>query len=150
MKVEELKQYIRKTIQQELRTLLKEELKSQLAEILLGNGTGKTAVSENYLAKSESMLDEPVEPVAQKPKKTVKYTNNPVLNEILNQTSGGVPREGEIVGYEDGGVGSIGGREQINEVKAPENAPESVKTVVNAMNRDYRALLKAVDKKKSK
>ena len=35
-------------------------------------------------------------------------------------------------------------------VKAPENAPEPVKTVYQAMNKDYRMLMKAVDKKKNK
>ena len=82
-----------------------------------------------------------------KPKKFVKYTKNDALNEILNQTTGGVPQEGNFVGL-------IGNEfevksEQLNEIKASENAPEQVKTVVNAINRDYRSLLKAVDKKRS-
>jgi hypothetical protein len=93
---------------------------------------------------NESVVEEPVKPV----KKFVKYTSNPMLNDILNQTTGGIPQEGGMVNM----MGGFGGATQttINETKVPENAPAPVKSVYSAMNRDYRSLMKAVDSKKSK
>lgn len=153
MKIEALKEYIRKTVQQEVRNVLKEELKYQLTEILLGNqvqNLSKSVSKESFIDKSESLIEEETLPEPPKPKKHVKYTSNPVLNEILNQTQGGVPQEGQMIGLIGDGFGGNVGREQINEVKAPENAPEPVKTVYQAMNKDYRSLMKAVDKKRNK
>lgn len=145
MKIDVLKDYIKKTVQQEVKNVLREELKTQLAEILLGNSI--KSKQPDYLEKSESIIEESINVSTQKPKKVVKYTSNPVLNEILNETTGGIPQEGGMVSTM-GGYGETV-REVITETKAPENSPESVKSVYNAMNRDYRSLMKAVDKKKS-
>ena len=152
MKIDVLKEYIRKTVQEEIRNVLKEELKYQLTEILLGgnNIPLKKTVEKSFIDESEDKLEEPFVQEEPTPKKTVKYTSNPILNEILNQTKGGVPRDGEMVGLIGDGFGGTVGREQINEVKAPENAPKEVKTVYQAMNKDYRSLMKAVDKKRNK
>ena len=93
---------------------------------------------------NESVVaDEQVKP----PKKFVKYTNNPMLNDILNQTTGGVPQEGSMVGM-IGGYGGGGSDQIITETKAPENASEPVKSVYSAVNRDYRSLMAAVNKKR--
>jgi hypothetical protein len=46
-----------------------------------------------------------------------------------------------------GGLGG-GSTQVIAESKAPANAPEPVKSVYSAMNRDYRSLMKAVNKKR--
>jgi hypothetical protein len=151
MKIEALKEYIKKTVQQEIRSILREELKYQLTEILLGNNSNVVESKKDESVSLSSLLESETESVKQQtPKKTVKYTSNPVLNEILNETQGGVPREGELVGLIGDGFGGTAGREQINEVKAPENAPKEVKTVYQAMNKDYRSLMKAVDKKRNK
>jgi hypothetical protein len=151
MKIEALKEYIKKTVQQEIRTILKEELKYQLTEILLGNNSNILDPKKDTAVSLSSLLESEPEPVKQQtPKKVVKYTSNPILNEILNETQGGVPRDGEMVGLIGDGFGGTVGREQINEVKAPENAPKEVKTVYQAMNKDYRSLMKAVDKKRNK
>jgi hypothetical protein len=152
MKIDVLKEYIRKTVQEEIRNVLKEELKYQLTEMLLGGSTAqlKKTVEKSFIDESEDKLEEQSvqeEPVS---KKMVKYTSNPVLNEILNQTKGGVPRDGEMVGLIGDGFGGTVGREHINEVKAPEDAPKEVKNVYQAMNKDYRSLMKAVDKKRNK
>lgn len=146
MKIEVLKEFIKKTVQQEVKNIVKDELKTQLVEILLGNSIKTTEMKQSFIDKSESMIEESVSVPTQKVKRVIKYTNNPVLNDILNQTSGGIPQEGGIVnmmgGYDKND------REVITETKAPENAPDPVKTVYSAMNRDYRSLMKAVDKKR--
>jgi len=155
MKIELLKEFIKKTVQQEVRNIVHNEIKTQLAEIFskeVGQSKKKNTDSdlEQQILKEldnlneVSTLEEEVKPA----KKFVKYTNNPLLNDILNQTTGGVPQEGNMVGML-GGMGSSPSQ-VITETKAPENAPEPVKSVYSAINRDYRSLLKAVDKKKVK
>ena len=153
MKIEVLKEFIKKTVQQEVRNVIQSEIKLQLAEIFskeVGQTKKKSSESDleqQILKELETMgdvqvVEEEVKPV----KKFVKYTNNPMLNDILNQTTGGVPQEGGLVSMM-GGLGG-GSTQVITEAKAPENAPEPVKSVYSAMNRDYRSLMKAVNKKR--
>ena len=153
MKIEVLKEFIKKTVQQEVRNVIQSEIKLQLAEIFskeVGQTKKKSSepdLEQQILKELETMgdvqvVEEEVKPV----KKFVKYTNNPMLNDILNQTTGGVPQEGGLVSMM-GGLGG-GSTQVITESKAPENAPEPVKSVYSAMNRDYRSLMKAVNKKR--
>lgn len=153
MKIEVLKEFIKKTVQQEVRSVLKQELKKQLAEILLKEDS--VTVKKSKDTELEDMLEniddqdttlEDNSPPPAPVKKFVKYSNNPMLNEILNQTTGGIPQEGGMVSMM-GGMGSIGS-EVITETKVPENAPAPVKGVYSAMNRDYRSLMKAVNNKR--
>lgn len=156
MKIEVLKEFIKKTVQQEVRNVIQAELKLQLAEIFSKevSQTKKknpdSDLEQQILRELETMgesstIEEEVKPA----KKFVKYTNNPLLNDILNQTTGGVPQEGGMVSMLGGYGGGSGTQEVITETKAPENAPEPVKSVYTAMNRDYRSLMKAVNKKKN-
>lgn len=153
MKIEVLKEFIKKTVQQEVRSVIQAELKLQLAEIFSKEvvqpkkNTQESDLESQILKELESfentdVIEEEVKPA----KKYVKYTSNPMLNDILNQTTGGVPQEGGMVSMM-GGFNS-GGSQVITETKAPENAPEPVKSVYSAMNRDYRSLMKAVNKKR--
>jgi hypothetical protein len=154
MKIDVLKEFIKKTVQQEVRSVVQAELKLQLAEIFskevlqtkkkLSDSDLEQQILKELETMNESVVEEPVKPI----KKFVKYTSNPMLNDILNQTTGGIPQEGGMVNM----MGGFGGATQttINETKVPENAPAPVKSVYSAMNRDYRSLMKAVDSKKSK
>jgi len=157
MKSDVLKEVIKKIVQQEVKSILKKELRSCLAEIILSEDSKKTKIKDSSPIKMEEILQESteqeVDPEPQ-PKKFVKYTNNEVLNQILNETKGGIPREGQYVGLSEG-FSSIGGdksviTESVAPVKAPENAPAEVKGVYQAMTRDYSKLMKAIDKKKNK
>lgn len=153
MKIDILKEFIKKTVQQEVRIVVQSELKRQLAEIFSKEviqskkKSSDSDLEQQILSELETMnestvVEEPVKSV----KKFVKYSNNPMLNEILNQTTGGVPQEGSMVSM----MGSYGGNNQdvITEAKVPENAPAPVKGVYSAMNRDYRSLMKAVNNKR--
>lgn len=149
MKIEVLKEYIKQTVRDEIKNVLREELKYQLAEILLNNTSSSSKPTQKSTTLSSLTENETVQtPTESKPKKIVKYTDNPVLNEVLNQTVCAIPQEGQMVGLLGNGFSNTQ-TEQINEIKLPDNAPEPVKTVVSAMTRDYRALMKAVDKKRS-
>ena len=155
MKIDILKEFIKKTVQQEVRNVVQSELKLQLAEIFskeVIQSKKKSSESdlEQQILKELDVMNESdvVEEQVKPTKKFVKYTSNPMLNDILNQTTGGVPQEGSMVSMM-GGYGNST-QEVITETKVPENAPAPVKGVYSAINRDYRALLKAVDSKKSK
>ena len=155
MKIDILKEFIKKTVQQEVRSVVQSELKLQLAEIFSKEviqskkKSSESDLEQQILKELDVMNESDVFEEQVKPtKKFVKYTSNPMLNDILNQTTGGVPQEGSMVSMMGGYGGST--QEVITETKVPENAPAPVKGVYSAINRDYRALLKAVDSKKSK
>lgn len=154
MKIEILKEYIKKTVQQEVQRVVQSELKLRLSEIFSREviqskkNSSDSNLEQQILKELDTMnesvvADEQVKP----PKKFVKYTNNPMLNDILNQTTGGVPQEGSMVGM-IGGYGGGGSDQIITETKVPENASEPVKSVYSAVNRDYRSLMAAVNKKR--
>lgn len=145
MKLDALKEYIR----QEVRNAVREEVKNCLFEAFSKDSfsTIDQRVSSTNTTLS-SLVEETVEQSVEQPqtkKKFVKYTNNPVLNQILNETSGGVPQEGGLAGIMGSGEPSV--VDKLNE-SVIEKAPEPVKAVAQAVTRDYRALLKAVDKKR--
>jgi len=134
-----------------IKEVVKQEVKKQITDIL---------ISETNIPKTKPVV---------KKKKVVekKYTDNPTLNKILNETAnspkdmeeyptlgGGTfdsSRMTEMLGYGSG----MGNDEVKREVAAagtlksagmnPEAAPEHLK---NALTRDYTDLMKAIDKNK--
>ena len=133
-----------------IKEVVKQEVKKQITDIL---------ISETNIPKET--------PVVKKKKvKEQKFTDNSVLNKILNETAqqkeeyptlgGGTfdsSRMTEMLGYGSG----LGNKEVQREVAAastlqsagmnPDDAPEHLK---NALTRDYSGLIKAIDKKKGK
>ena len=132
-----------------IKEVVKQEVKKQITDIL---------INETNIPKTK--------PVVKKKVKEQKFTDNPMLNQILNETAqqqeeyptlgGGTfdsSRMTEMLGY----GGGLGNKEVKREVAAastmksagmnPEAAPEHLK---NALTRDYSDLIKAIDKKKGK
>ena len=133
-----------------IKEVVKQEVKKQITDIL---------INETNIPKTK--------PVVKKKKvEEQKFTDNSVLNKILNETAqqqeeyptlgGGTfdsSRMTEMLGYGSG----LGNKEVKREVAAastmksagmnPEAAPEHLK---NALTRDYSDLIKAIDKKKGK
>ena len=132
-----------------IKEVVKQEVKKQITDIL---------INETNIPKTK--------PVVKKKKvKEQKFTNNPTLNKILNETAqqeeyptlgGGTfdsTRMTEMLGYGSG----LGNEEVKREVAAAstlqsagmtkESAPEHL---TNALTRDYSDLMKAIDKKKGK
>ena len=132
-----------------IKEVVKQEVKKQVTNIL---------INETNIPKTKPV-------VKNKKVKEQKFTDNPTLNKILNETAqqqeeyptlgGGTfdsSRATELLGY-----GSLGNDEIKREVAAagtmkgagmnPEAAPEHLK---NALTRDYSDLIKAIDKKKGK
>ena len=132
-----------------IKEVVKQEVKKQITDIL---------INETNIPKTK--------PVVKKKVKEQKFTDNPMLNQILNETAqqqeeyptlgGGTfdsSRMTEMLGY----GGGLGNKEVKREVAAastlqsagmnPDTAPEHLK---NALTRDYSDLIKAIDKKKGK
>ena len=136
MKKSELKMMIREVVREEIRLGLKE---------LLGESK----------QKAPQQLPKP------KPK---KFSNNSVLNEVLNETQsdewetmGGSKftseRMNELMGGSYADMMNGNPNQPVNadaEVAAMGKNPESVSDTVkdNIFNKDYSALMKAIDKKK--
>ena len=167
-----------------IETVVRQEVKKQMNEIFIKeeNSSSLTELVSKPLTEKE--FKEPIrKQYKTKPKKKVHYTSNETLNNILNETAGGVP-QGE------GGVSQVGGYEEyptlgdgvfdsskINDVLvgSPAGAPttevakqkkrdigavQSIKSrgvnvgdvpdhVTNALTKDYSAIMKAIDQKKS-
>mgnify|MGYP003110393513 FL=1 len=132
-----------------IKEVVKQEVKKQITDIL---------INETNIPKAK--------PVVKKKVKEQKFTDNPMLNQILNETAqqqeeyptlgGGTfdsSRMTEMLGYGSG----LGNKEVKREVAAastlqsagmtPDTAPEHL---TNALTRDYSGLMKAIDKKKGK
>ena len=133
-----------------IKEVVKQEVKKQVTDIL---------INETNIPKTKPA-------VKKKKVKEQKFTDNVMLNQILNETAqqqeeyptlgGGTfdsSRATELLGY----GGGLGNKEVKREVAAastlqsagmnPDTAPEHLK---NALTRDYTDLVKAIDKKKGK
>ena len=132
-----------------IKEVVRNEVKKQITEIL---------INETNIPKTK--------PVVKKKKvEEKKYTDNPTLNKILNETAQNPTEEYPTIGggtFDSSratallGYGSSLGNDEIKrEVAAattmrdaginPEAAPEHLK---DALTRDYSGLMKAIDKKK--
>jgi hypothetical protein len=152
MKTQELKEMIRSVIKEELQKTLPTLIPNILSEILTGQN--KTVVSEKL--ETPKVSQKPSENIQslQPAKKTFKkYTNNDVLNAVLNETVGGIPREGSYAGLMGALRSESLGGANINEsVEIPQQITpvnEEQAKVLNVINRDFRKLMKAVDKKRT-
>ena len=144
MKSNELKEIIRTVIREELDKTLPTLIPKVLSEILSGK--------PSEMIQSNQVVKNTVQESIQKPKEIKKYSSNPVLNEILNQTVVKIPSDGSIAGLDSNFKSQAFAGMQINEtVETPQPiAPvtEEQGKVMNVLNRDFRNLMKAVDKKK--
>ena len=149
MKTQELKEIIRSVIKEELQKTLPTLIPNILSEILTGQS--KPVVSEKL--ETPKVSHKPSENIQPAKKTFKKYTNNEALNAVLNETVGGVPREGSYVGLMGALRSESLGGANINEsVEIPQQITpvnEEQAKVLNVINRDFRKLLKAVDKKKT-
>ena len=157
-----------------IETVVRKEVKKQMNEIFIKDkdSSSLTELVSKPLIKKEE-VKEPIRKKQVKPKKEVNYTSNKALNKVLNETVGGVP-QGEG-GYETMGGGvydtskindvlagatGLGNTEGAKERKREIAAVDSIKKagvnvdqvpdhVTDALTRDYSAVMKAIDQKKS-
>ena len=147
MKSNELKELIRSVIKEELNKTLPTLIPKILSEVLSGRQSS-TIQSNQPIVSTKTVVKESV----QKPKEIKKYSSNPILNEILNQTVVKIPNEGSMAGLDSTFKSQAFSGMQMNESVETSQpvAPvtEEQGKVMNVLNRDFRSLMKAVDKKK--
>ena len=143
-----------------IETVVRQEVKKQMNEIFIKeeNSSSLTELVSKPLTEKE--FKEPIrKQYKTKPKKKVHYTSNETLNNILNETAGGVP-QGE------GGAPQVGGYEEYPTLGDGTFDSSKMKDVIGKsygylmndnvsvdgqtpdfLTKDYRKLMKAVDKK---
>lgn len=132
-----------------IRTLVKEEVHNALPQLLMEVLAEKMTENSSAILESKNTATAPVRkpnfnvqldsPIAKQPAQPPKiFTKNPVLNQILNETVGGVPQEASVPSAMDT-IQTLP-KEVLNENK-------DVAAVANAMTRDYSQLMKVIDKK---
>ena len=157
-----------------IEAVVRKEVKKQMNEIFIKEENSSSLTELVSKPITEKEVKEPIrKQYKTKPEKEVHYTSNETLNKVLNETVGGVP-QGEG-GYETMGGGvydtskindvlagatglgnSEGAKERKREIaavdsikKAGVNVDQVPDHVTDALTRDYSAVMKAIDQKKS-
>ena len=148
-----------------IENMVRKEVRKQMDTIFINEGIQSIKANGklDFKEKNGELL---TKPKVQKKKKPVRYTSNESLNNILNETAGGIPQDGkeeyptmgggafdtsrmtELLGYgkSDEGKRNVSAVETIK--KAGVSVDDVPDHVTNALTRDYRDLMKAIDKKK--
>ena len=150
MKTESFTKLLRKIIREEVTLAVRKEMKSLLTE----KKTDHKKVMSHGLELSNMAS-----------KQTKKYVKDPMLNDILNETANNgamIEQDWPTMEFGNNMAQSFKGM-MTNTPNTPSVAPmtdiqgkaidtnnKNVATVVNAMTKDYSALMKAIDKKKGK
>ena len=139
MKKQELVEMIRTVVREEINDSLPQFLMEVLAEKI----SNQTVLTEKRSTESKIQSDNSIKivetkqkPVQAQPQRV--FSSNPILNQVLNETTGGVPQESAI-------QSSVDIIQQLTPQQLNEN--KDVAAVANALKKDYRSLLKAMDKK---
>jgi hypothetical protein len=152
---------IKEELKEQLPALIKEGVKAEMKKML-----SETKVAPKPQSKSISMAkailgDEPiVESVQQKHAPHKQFSKNPMINQILNETRGGIPQgDGgfRTMNFGQGDMGSIAGGTAMAEkmgygemARGPQPTGLGVQTGVpeldKALNRDYSELVKRFKK----
>ncbi len=124
------------TLKQIIREIVQEEVRIAIPQIMTEMFSSKL----NQLVPNKPVTQKPtVQPIVQPTvkKEYKKYTDNELLNKALNETVGGLPREGDLVSSGMNNVSSV--------MDHVDKAPPAV---AHALTKDYSALMKAMDKKR--
>ena len=149
-----------------IESMVRKEVRKQMDTIFINEGIQSIKANGklDFKEKNGELLTKPK--VQKKKNKPVRYTSNEPLNKILNETKGGIPQDGkeeyptmgggtfdtsrmsELLGYgkSDEGKRNVSAVETIK--KAGVSVDDVPDHVTNALTRDYRDLMKAIDKKK--
>lgn len=157
MNAKQFKELIRAVVREELQNTLPQ----LISEINTKNAVSKKDNNEKFFedlqkevfgSQYPSVVGEPRAPKAKEPK---KYTNNPLLNQVLNETEGGVLPDPE---YGMQQIPQPNFRQQphkfaVQQPVAPAAEPAILNETTKAQAqlgvfKDYRKFMKAVDAKK--
>jgi hypothetical protein len=152
---------IKEELKEQLPALIKEGVKAEMKKMLSETKVAPKPQSKGISMAKAILEDEPiVESVQQKAAPTKQYSKNPMINQILNETRGGIPQgDGgfRTMNFGQGDMGSIAGRTAVADkmgygdmAKGPSPTGLGVNTGVaeidKALNRDYSELVKRFKK----
>jgi hypothetical protein len=153
---------IKEELKEQLPALIKEGVKAEMKKMLSETKVAQKPQSKGISMAKAILEDEPIiESVQQKTAPIKQYSKNPMINQILNETRGGIPQgDGgfRTMNFGQGDMGSIVGKSAIAEkmgygemAKGPQPTGLGVNTGVaeidKALNRDYSELVKRFKKK---
>jgi hypothetical protein len=152
---------IKEELKEQLPALIKESVKAEVKKILAESMKPVKHESKGLSMAKAILGDGPIqESVQTKTKETKQYSKNPMINQILNETKGGLPQgDGgfRTMNFGQGDMGSIlGGTAMAEKLgygdfgKGPQPTGLGVQTgneaLDKALNRDYSALVKRFKK----
>jgi len=148
-----------------IKEIVRQEVKKEVQQIFISEGI-KSMTNGVPLKEERAMEVLPERKV--EPKEKVQYTKNPVLNNILNETAGGETDEyptmggntfdsskmAEAMGY-GGMMGSAEEKRKVSAIQTAQAAGadtsnKAVQDVMTDLTKDYRGVMKALDKKDGK
>jgi len=152
---------IKEELKEQLPALIKETVRAEVKKLIAeGKQTAKPQPIGLSMAKAILEDDVIIESVKEKVEQK-KFSKNPMINQILNETRGGIPQgDGgfRTMNFGQGDMGSIVGKTALAEkmgygdmAKGPSPTGLGVNTGVaeidKALNRDYSELVKRFKKK---
>ena len=153
---------IKEELKEQLPALIKEGVKAEMKK-MLAEGKQPAKPKTTGLSMAKAMLDDELieESVSTQMIPQKQFSKNPMINQILNETRGGIPQgDGgfRTMNFGQGDMGSIVGKTAIAEkmgygemAKGPQPTGLGVNTGVaeidKALNRDYSELVKRFKKK---
>ena len=153
---------IKEELKEQLPALIKEGVKAEMKKMLSETKIAPKPVSKSISMAKAILGDDTIkESVVQTEVPTKQYSKNPMINQILNETRGGIPQgDGgfRTMNFGQGDMGSIVGKTALAEkmgygdiAKGPSPTGLGVNTGVaeidKALNRDYSELVKRFKKK---
>jgi hypothetical protein len=149
MTSDQFKQIVRGIVKEEVEKILPTLIPQILSEAFGGSRPAPQPKKESTADFFES-LKAATTPQVAKQKAPKKFSSNPLLNEILNETEGGIPPD--VTGYGQGmGLPPMQkmGAHPMNVQQAQPLLNETTKAQAQiGAFKDYRALMKTIDKKK--
>jgi hypothetical protein len=152
---------IKEELKEQLPALIKEGVKAEMKK-MLAEGKQPSKPKTTGLSMVTAMLDEEFinEEISTKVVPQKQFSKNPIINQILNETKGGIPQgDGgfRTMSFGQGDMGSIIGRTAVADkmgygemAKGPQPTGLGVSTGVaeidKALNRDYSELVKRFKK----
>jgi hypothetical protein len=154
---------IKEELKEQLPALIKEGVKAEMKKMLSETKVAPKPQSKGISMAKAILGDEPIQESVQ-PKQEVstkQYSKNPMINQILNETRGGIPQgDGgfRTMNFGQGDMSSLVGGTALAEkmgygemAKGPQPTGLGVNTGVaeidKALNRDYSELVKRFKKK---
>jgi hypothetical protein len=152
---------IKEELKEQLPALIKESVKAEMKK-MLAEGKQPAKPKTTGLSMAKAMLDDELieESVSTQVVSQKQFSKNPMINQILNETRGGIPQgDGgfRTMSFGQGDMGSIVGKTAMAEkmgygdlAKGPQPTGLGVNTGVaeldKAFNRDYSELVKRFKK----